>query len=192
MIHYCIITTATTGSTRGHFPLKDCLDDVDMLALIDEKHVRFQYSFTFFAQHFSNLTSGMNRSRLLVAQVLEQFSTHNVSADVGKWSFETFQIDKVPYKSWPIANLQTGHNEIETVLEEKIQFVNRLFKEMRGVRQTAIHVGVIFLDGIKLSKKEILKVPTILQQQRSLDVRIFVVVFADALLHLNDAVVISR
>jgi hypothetical protein len=59
---------------------------------------------------------------------------------------------------------------------KKIQFVKRLFSEMRGIKDNATQVAIIFIDGSRLSFQDTRNIPNVIELQRT-DIRILVVVF---------------
>jgi hypothetical protein len=65
-------------------------------------------------------------------------------------------------------------------VELRIQFVQRLFSEMGGVRKDATKIAVVFLDGFSFSIQEVRSIPGIVARQ-STDFKIFVVVFGGKL-----------
>ncbi|CAG5115315.1 unnamed protein product [Candidula unifasciata] len=186
------------ASKKGHFPLKGCYeDDTDLLWLMDNDNEKSRLQhFLLIIQLKHDLIlqapSG-NNSKWMVAIVVDQLSAHNETTNVSHWSFYRSDENWKRYTIPKTNILEVPIRDVRSRLEYKIQIIQRLFVEMRGVRNNSVHVGVVFFNGKSLTQKEIISVPSIVQQLSS-KVKIFTVIYGSKLVeevvHLTDTLVL--
>ncbi|CAG5130711.1 unnamed protein product [Candidula unifasciata] len=192
-----IVLTESSVESQSHFPLKNCSGQkIDILGLVHFDPLIWREHLSSLKQLYSHvavLTDSPPISRLRYALFIDRSTTHDVGKNYRSWRFQNIAARHTYYYDRTTNALQYRVTGVEKVVKRKIQFAELLFKQLQGVRKSAIHVAVIFLDGADLKEEDIRKVPSIVEKQNSgfkILILLYGYKFVKDTVHLHNTIVV--